>query len=72
MAGTILACKCGGLVIILGGEDEWRSEGQASFECGVCDAKITLPEDEGRDPQEVDYHAVSLGELIEELKPRYG
>jgi hypothetical protein len=72
-AGTILACKCGELVIVLGGEDEWRSEGPAAvFECGVCDAKITLPEDEGRDPQEVDYHALTLGELIKELKPRYG
>ncbi len=71
-AGTILACRCGQLVIVLGGEDEWRSEGQASFECGACNAKITLPEDEGRDPEEVDYRALSLGELIKELKPRYG
>ncbi len=26
---TILACNCGELVIVLGGEDEWRSEGTA-------------------------------------------
>ena len=70
--GTILACKCGELVIVLGGEDEWRSEGQASFECGACGTKITLPEDEGRGPEEVGYRAISLGELVKGLKPRYG
>ncbi len=69
---TILACNCGELLIVLGGEDEWRSEGPAVFECGACAAKITLPEDEGRELEEVDYRALSLGELIKELKPRYG
>ena len=69
---TILACNCGELVIVLGGEDEWRSEGPAVFECSACAAKITLPEDEGRELDEVDYRALSLGELIKELKPRYG
>ena len=70
---AILACKCGELLIVLGGEDEWRSEGPpAVFECGACAAKITLPEDEGREPEEVDYRALSLGELIKVLKPRYG
>jgi hypothetical protein len=68
----ILACNCGELLIVLGGEDEWRSEGPAVFECGACAAKIALPEDEGREPEEVDYRALSLGELIKALKPRYG
>ncbi len=73
MRRTILACNCGELVVVLGGEDEWRSEGPAAvFECGACAAKITLPEDEGREPEEVDYHALSLGELVKMLKPRYG
>ena len=68
----ILACNCGELMLMLGSQHEWRSEGRAVFECGACDAKITLPEDEGRKPEEVDYHALSLGELLKELKPRYG
>ena len=72
MRRTILACNCGELLIVLGGEDEWRSEGPAVFECGACAAKITLPEDEGREPEEVAYRALSLGELIKILKPRYG
>jgi hypothetical protein len=69
---TVLACKCGELLIVLGGEDEWRSGETAVFECGACAAKITLPEDEGREPGEVDYRALSHGELIKALKPRYG
>ena len=72
MRRTILACNCGELLVVLGGEDEWRSERPAVFECGACAAKITLPEDEGRGPEEVDYHALSLGELVKMLKPRYG
>ena len=72
MRRTILACNCGELLVVLGGEDEWRSERPAVFECGACAAKITLPEDEGREPDEVDYRALSLGELVAMLKPRYG
>ncbi len=64
---TILACGCGELLIVLGGEDEWRSEGQASFECGACDSRITLPEHDERQ-EEADYRSLSVGELLEELR----
>ena len=66
---TILACGCGQLLIVLGGEDEWRLEGQASFECGVCDSRITLPEhDEHQGQGEADYRSLSVEELLEELR----
>ncbi len=65
---TILACGCGELLVVLGGEDEWRSEGMASFECGACDSRITLPEREGRRGQEgAGYRSLSVEELLEEL-----
>ena len=65
---TILACGCGELLVVLGGEDEWRSEGPASFECGACDSRITLPEREGRRGRKgADYRSLSIEELLEEL-----
>lgn len=65
---TILACGCGELLVVLGGEDEWRSEGQACFECGACDSRITLPEREDRRGQGgADYRSLSVEELLEEL-----
>ena len=64
---TILACGCGELLIVLGGEDEWRSEGQASFECGACDSRITLPEHDERQAK-AGYRSLSVGELLEELR----
>jgi hypothetical protein len=68
MQSTILACNCGELLIVLGGEDEWVSEGRTSFECGACDSRITLPEqDERRGQERADYRSLSLGELLEEL-----
>jgi len=67
---TILACKCGELLVVLGGEDEWRHEGgRTSFECGACDSRITLPEHEDRRGQEgAGYRSLSVGELLEELR----
>ena len=72
---TILACGCGELLIVLGGEDEWRSEGQASFECGACDSRITLPEHEDGDQEQrgqgrAGYRELSIGELVKELKAK--
>ena len=65
---TILACGCGELLVVLGGEDEWRSEGPATFECGACDSRITLPEYEGRRRRKgADYRSLSIEELLEEL-----
>jgi hypothetical protein len=67
---SILACKCGELLIVLGGEDEWRSEGPAVFECGACDSLITLPERKGRrrGRKGADYRSLSVEELLEELR----
>ena len=68
---TILACDCGELLVVLGGEDEWRSEGRASFECGACDSRITLPEREGwRGREGAHYRSLSVGELVEELRAK--
>jgi hypothetical protein len=68
---TILACKCGELLVVLGGEDEWRYEGRTSFECGGCDSRISLPEHEDRRGQErADYRSLSVGELLEELRAK--
>ena len=71
---TILACGCGELLILLGSQDDWRSEGQASFECGACDSRITLPENDGRQEMQgqgkVDYRTLSVGELVKELKAK--
>jgi hypothetical protein len=65
---TILACGCGELLVVLGGEDEWRLEGPTSFECGACDSRITLPEREGRRGRiGTDYRSLSIEELLEEL-----
>lgn len=56
---------------MLGGEDEWRSEGRASFECGACDSRITLPEHTGSEERQWseghDYRILSVEELLEEL-----
>ena len=70
MRRTILACNCGELLVVLGGEDEWRSEGPAVFECGACDSLITLPERKGRrrGRKGADYRSLSIEELLEELR----
>jgi hypothetical protein len=68
MRRTILACDCGELLVLLGSEDEWRSEGPTSFECGACDSRITLPDLEGRRGRKgADYRSLSVKELLEAL-----
>ena len=71
----VLACECGELLILLGGLDDWRSEGhQPSFECGACDSRITLPEQDGDQEQrgrgKAGYRELSIGELVKELKAK--
>ena len=71
MKRTILACKCGELLVVLGSEDQWRYEGRTAFECGACDSRITLPEREDRRGQErAGYRSLSVGELVEELRAK--
>ncbi len=37
----ILGCKCGERLVLLGFEDDWRSEGRTTFEC-ECGEELTL------------------------------
>ena len=37
----ILECRCGERLVLLGFEDDWRSEGRTTFEC-ECGRELTL------------------------------
>ncbi len=37
----LLECRCGEVMILIGREDDWYSEGRAVFECG-CGERLTL------------------------------
>ncbi len=39
---TILECRCGERVILLGQKDDWTAEGRTSFECGGCGQGLSL------------------------------
>ena len=41
--GLVLECaRCGEELVLLGPEEDWRSEGRTSFECGGCGEGLTL------------------------------
>ncbi len=37
----VLDCQCGDRLILLGQEEDWRSEGRSDFECG-CGKNLTF------------------------------
>ena len=39
----VLRCEgCGEKLVLLGSEEDWRSEGRTSFGCGGCGEELTL------------------------------
>ena len=41
--GLILECgRCGERLVLLGPEEDWRSEGRTSFGCGGCGEGLSL------------------------------
>ena len=73
---TVLACECGELLLLLGERDDWRAEGKASFECGACGSRLSLPDEgdereQGDDEQEqgrTNLQDLSIGEYVRSLK----
>ena len=47
---TVLGCRCGESLILLGREEDWYSEGHTTFGCYQCGGAISLADilDEGR------------------------
>ena len=38
----VLECRCGEELILLGREEDWRSEERSVFECSGCGGKLLL------------------------------
>lgn len=49
---TVLGCRCGEILILLGREEDWYSEGRTTFQCHQCAGALSLADmlDEGRGP----------------------
>ena len=61
----VLGCaSCGERVVLLGREDDWRSEGRTAFAC-ECGARVTLADRVGEDD-------VAFVELLRELRTTNG
>ena len=56
----ILECSCGERLILLGFEDDWRSEGRTTFEC-ECGRELTLAD-------RLDEGAVDFGALLSRFR----
>ena len=70
---TVLACRCGESLILIGREEDWYSEGRTTFECYRCGGSISLVDmlDEGRGPNLIGYsdeEDMSVRDLIRSLK----
>ena len=52
----VLECECGEKLVLLGREDDWRSE-RTVFECGGCRQELTLAD-------RTEEEAFSMGELL--------
>ena len=75
---TVLGCRCGESLILLGCEEDWYSEGRTTFECYQCGEVISLADslDEGRGPDLIggshargfDEENMSVRDLIRSLK----
>lgn len=70
---TVLGCRCGESLILLGREEDWYSEGRTTFECYQCGGSLSLADmlDEGRGPNFIGYSDIedmSVRDLIRSLK----
>ena len=76
---TVLGCRCGERLILLGREEDWYSEGRTTFECRQCGGPLSLADmlDEGRGPNLIgdsdtsrgsDEENMSVRDLIRSLK----
>jgi hypothetical protein len=75
---TVLGCRCGESLILLGREEDWYSEGRTTFECHQCGGAVSLANnlDGGRGPDLIgdsdirnfDEENVSVRDLIRSLK----
>ena len=76
---TVLRCRCGESLILLGREEDWYSEGRTTFECYQCGGPISLADmlDEGQGPnliggsdtgRSLDEEDMSVRDMIRSLK----
>ena len=76
---TLLGCRCGESLILLGREEDWCSEGRTTFECHQCAGPLSLADmlDEGQGPDLIggsdidkgfDEENISVRDLIRSLK----
>lgn len=75
---TVLGCRCGESLILLGCEEDWYSEGRTTFACYQCGGTNSLANslDEGREPNIIgnseirgfDEENMSVRDLIRSLK----
>jgi hypothetical protein len=76
---TVLSCRCGESLILLGREEDWYSVGRTTFEYYQCGGPISLADmlDEGRGPnliggsdmsRSLDEEDMSVRDLIRSLK----
>jgi hypothetical protein len=75
----VLGCQCGEILILLGREEDWYSEGRTTFECYRCGEAVSLADglNEGRGPDLIvgshidkgfDEENMSVRDLIRSLK----
>ena len=69
---TVLGCRCGERLILLGREEDWYSEGRTNFECYQCGGLVSLADmlDEGRGPNLFGYTDTSRGSDEEAISVR--
>lgn len=69
---TVLGCRCGESLILLGHEEDWYSEGRTTFECHQCRGPLSLTDmlDEGRGPNLIGYSDMSRGFDEEDMSVR--
>ena len=65
---TVLECKCGERVILLGLEEDWYLEGRTIFRC-ECGEELTLADsiDEDTD-DDLDEEALGVRDLLRSLR----
>jgi hypothetical protein len=69
---TVLRCRCGESLILLGREEDWYSEGRTTFECYQCGGSLSLADmlDEGRGLNLLGYSDMNRGFDEEDMSVR--